>query len=81
MKKPDAITQITEEGFRKVVWPLPASDLFFVGRATSKRLRRYGINTIGELASASPEFLHQLFGKNGLVLWTYANGLDTSPVM
>ena len=81
MKKPDAITEITADGFKEKVWPLPASDLFFVGRATSKKLSRYGVNTIGELAALSPEALQQLFGKNGLLLWTYANGLDTSPVM
>ena len=81
MKKPDAITQITESSFREKVWPLPVSELFFVGRATSKKLYRYGVRTIGELAALPPDFLQQIFGKNGLVLWAYANGLDTSPVM
>lgn len=81
MKKPDAVTEVTEDSFKEQVWPLPVSDLFFVGRATTKKLSRYGVCTIGDLAALSPEFLQKLFGKNGLVLWTYANGLDTSPVM
>jgi len=81
MKKPDAITEITNSSFRTQVWPLPVSDLFFVGRATTKKLLRYGVCTIGDLAALPPEFLQNLFGKNGLVLWTYANGLDLSPVM
>ncbi|MFB0919835.1 MAG: DNA polymerase IV [Oscillospiraceae bacterium] len=81
MKKPDAITQITEDSFKTQVWPLPASDLFFVGRATAKKLSRFGVNTIGQLAALTPEFLRETFGKNGLLLWAYANGLDTAPVM
>ena len=80
MKKPDAITQITQDSFKTQVWTLPASDLFFVGRATTKKLSYYGVNTIGDLAALSPDFLERIFGKNGLLLWTYANGLDTSPV-
>ena len=35
MKKPDAITEITEMDFKEKVWPLPASDLLYVGRATT----------------------------------------------
>ena len=81
MKKPDAITQISQESFKIQVWPLPVSELFFVGRATTKKLYRYGVQTIGDLAALTPEFLQQIFGKNGLLLWLYANGLDTAPVM
>ena len=51
MKQPDAVTEITEESFRSQVWPLPASELLYVGRATTEKLRRYGIYTIGDLAN------------------------------
>ena len=81
MKKPDAITQITEENFREKVWPLPASDLLSVGRATDAKLARYGIHTIGQLAATDPELLRSWFGVNGLKLWQSANGADTSRVM
>ncbi len=81
MKKPDAITEITPENFRKKVWPLPASDLLYVGRATTAKLARFGVHTIGDLAALSPEFLRRQFGVNGLTLHSYTNGLDCSPVM
>ncbi len=81
MKKPDAITVITPEDFRAKVWPLPTSHLLFVGRATARKLHSYGIRTIGELAHTPPAFLHQLLGKHGDMLWSYANGLDRSRVM
>ena len=81
MKKPDAVTEITPDSFRKQVWPLPASDLLYVGQATAKKLGQFGIYTIGALAQADSAFLVRLLGKNGSMLWRYANGLDNSRVM
>lgn len=79
-KKPDATTVISKENFKQIAWPLPASDLLFVGPATTKKLAKYGIETIGGLANADPQFLRRLLGKNGYMLWMFANGLDSSPV-
>jgi DNA polymerase-4 len=81
MKKPDAVTPIGESDFREKVWPLPASELIYVGRSTTRKLAVYGIHTIGDIARASPEFLKRLLGVNGLSLWTSASGLDCSRVM
>lgn len=80
MKKPDATTVIDREHFKSVVWPLPVGELLYVGRATTEKLVRYGITTIGALAATPPETLRLLFGKNGDMLRTFANGLDVSPV-
>ena len=81
MKKPDAVTEITAETFREKVWPLPASELLYVGRATTEKLHRYGVHTIGDLARCEREFLIRILGVNGEKLWAYANGLDNSRVM
>lgn len=81
MKKPDAVTEITEENFREKVWPLPASDLLYVGRATNAKLANYGIHTIGDIAGTDPQFLRRLLGINGLELWKYAAGRDDARVM
>lgn len=81
MKKPDAVTQITKDDFREKVWPLAASEMIYVGRATEAKLARYGVKTIGELAAIPPETLQHWFGVNGLKLWAYANGTDNSRVM
>ena len=80
LKKPDATTVISRQNYKKTVWPLPASDLLFVGRATNSVLEKYGVHTIGDIAALSPEFLQNILGKFGRELWTYANGLDVSPV-
>jgi DNA polymerase-4 len=34
MKKPDAVTEITEENFKDIVWPLPVNNLMYVGHST-----------------------------------------------
>ncbi len=80
MKKPDAITCIYPDSFREKVWPLEASNLLGVGRATKKILDLYGIKTIGNIAHASESFLKSKLGINGIKLKQYANGVDTSLV-
>lgn len=81
MKKPDAITEISESSYKEKVWPLDCSEMIYCGPATTKKLSSYGIHTIGDVAQADPLFLKRLLGVNGLALWSYANGQDQSRVM
>lgn len=79
-KKPDAVTVFTPENYRDKVWPLPASDLLGVGRATERKLASRGIHTIGDIAAAPPSMLRGILGKWGLILHDFAAGYDSSPV-
>ena len=79
-KKPDAQTEITRENYREIVWPCPVDNLFFVGRATRRKLKGKNIDTIGELADTRLDLVKSWFGKNGEMIWNFANGYDTSPV-
>jgi DNA polymerase-4 len=79
-KKPDAVTIISRDNYRQLVWPLPAKDLIYVGRATGGRLARAGINTIGDIANTPIPLLRLLLGKNGVTLHSFAAGCDDSPV-
>lgn len=79
-KKPDATTLITRENYKEILWPLPARDMFFVGKATAQKLADAGIKTIGDIASSDPHTLEKMLGKQGRQLWEYTNGLDESPV-
>ena len=81
MKKPDAITLITRENYREKVWPLHCSEMIYCGPSTTRKLERYGIHTIGDVAGTDPAFLKGLLGVNGTALWQYAAGLDQSRVM
>ena len=80
-KKPDMVHTLYPEEIQRKMWPLPVSELFFVGRATSKKLFDVGIKTIGELAKADPMWLKSILKKQGEVIWGFANGIDFSPVL
>ena len=79
-KKPDAITYVTRGNYRTLVWESPVRDLLYVGPATERKLREYGITTIGQLAQASDAYLKRRFGKVGFILRTFARGEDATPV-
>lgn len=79
-KKPDATTVISRENYKRILWPLPVSQMFFVGNATTCKLNSAGIMTIGQLAQTDRNLLKSMLGKHGCMLYDYANGLDDSPV-
>lgn len=79
-RKPDAITVISRKNYKNIVWPLKCSDMIMIGRATTKKLNFYGINTLGQLADTDEAFLKKILGKNGVMLKRYANGEDNAPV-
>jgi len=80
INKPNNICLVTRENYKDIIWPLPVSDLFGVGKKAAETLQKRYINTIGEFAAADATTLQRLFGKMGDQLHIYANGLDDSPV-
>ena len=79
-KKPDATTVFSDTDWKDRIWPLPVSDLLFVGNHTAGKLDKINIKTIGDLAKADGGFIARYLGKTGVVLWEYANGIDDAPV-
>ena len=79
-KKPDATTVFSDTNWKEKIWPLPVSDLLFVGKHTADKLSKINVKTIGDLAAADGEFISRYLGKAGVVLWEYANGMDNAPV-
>ena len=80
-QKPNRVHTLYPEEIRHKMWPLPVSGLFFVGRATIKKLFSLGIKTIGELAAVDPAWLKSILKKQGEIVWGFANGIDLSPVL
>lgn len=74
--KPNGTTIITKDNYKQIVWPLPASELLFVGDARKKVLSCAGIHSIGDIAQADQQHLIKLLGKVGYDLWQFANGND-----
>ena len=78
--KPDRVHTLFEEEIPKKMWKLPASELFMLGRKTVPKLYNMGIKTIGDLAKTDEKLLSKKFGKHGIQMWEYANGIDKSEV-
>ncbi len=81
VKKPDAVTVISEENYKDIVWNMPVQDLLFVGRSTKEKLNKINITKIGDLARADSDFITKKFGKWGETLQKYALGKDDSEVL
>lgn len=79
-KKPYGITNITEENFQDIFWNAPVEDLLYVGRKTEVKLKRWGINTIGDLARDEHGLVERHGGKIGRMLIWWARGFDATPV-
>lgn len=80
IKKPDAVTCISECDYKNIVWPLAISDMIGVGHATEAVFKKWGIYTIGDLAACPKRLVVARLGVNGAQLWEHANGIDYSPV-
>lgn len=78
--KPDRIHTLYREEIPIKMWSLPVAELFSIGRRTVPKLNEMGIKTIGELAHFDRNALIKKFGKQGNVIWEYANGIDNSEV-
>ncbi len=80
LKKPDAISVISPENYKELIYKLPVENLLYVGRATKEKLNKLTIKTIGDLARANESVLVQHLGKWGSVLHAYALGKDNAEV-
>lgn len=78
--KPDRIHTLFKEEIPNKMWILPVSELFSIGRRTVPKLNDLGIKTIGDLAHFDRNILIKKFGKQGNLIWEYANGIDNSEV-
>lgn len=79
-RKPDRVHTLWKEEIPEKMWPLPVSELFFVGRATTGKLLNLGIRTVGELAKTDPDLMKFHLKKHGLVIRAFAEGRDVSVV-
>ena len=78
--KPDKVHTLYEEEIPAKMWTLPVSELFMLGKKTLPKLYAMGIKTIGDLAKQDKEYIVKKFGKHGLIMWEYSNGIDNSEV-
>lgn len=79
-KPKNTVHTLFKEEVSQKMWPLPASDLFMVGRATKEKFSKLNINTIGDIAKADVNLLVQKMHSHGKLIYEYANGIDNSEI-
>lgn len=79
-EKPDKVHTLFPQEISTKMWPLPIEELFMVGRATTRKLRSRGIQTIGDLAHCDVQLLLPSLKSFGRLVWNYAHGIENSPV-
>jgi DNA polymerase IV len=78
--KPDGFVVVSQGKEREFLDPLPISRLWGVGPKTEARLKRLGLQTIGQIARMPVETLETMLGSAGRDLWELANGMDDRDV-
>ena len=77
----NSVFEMWTEDRAEKVYPLPVSNLLYVGPATTHKFRDYGITTIGDLANSDPDHICRILrNRTGASLWAMACGLDNTPV-
>jgi DNA polymerase-4 len=61
--------------------PLSVKKIPMVGSVTYKSLCDLGIKQIKTVQEMPMELMYKVLGKNGLTIWSKANGIDNSPVI
>ena len=74
------IAELNEMSYRNLIWNhVPITDIWRVGKGISKRLEKYGIYTMGDVARCSidnEDLLYKLFGVNAELLIDHAWGYE-----
>lgn len=79
--KPDGMLVVPDDAVIGFLHPQPVSALWGVGPAQQERLARYGLHTVGDVATTPPERLAAWFGPaTGAHLAALAWGRDTRTV-
>lgn len=79
-EKPNKVHTLFNYEVKDKMHPLPVSELFMIGKSSSKKLMNMGIKTIGDLAEFPEEELTKRFKSMGKMMHEYANGIDNSSV-
>jgi len=78
--KPDGFYIIPSKDIQKILYPLPVSSLWGIGKKTEELLKKSGIYLVEQLAKMPDSILENLLGKNGKKMKLLAQGIDESPV-
>lgn len=83
-QKPMGLTIIRRKDIKNILYPLPISDMFGVGKKTAPRLEHIGIKTIGDLADRlnnNDEATLNILGKFASELKDWVNGYGSDEII
>jgi DNA polymerase-4 len=80
LKKPNGISILRMRDVPQILWHRPCNEMFGIGKKTAEKLKKLGIETIGQLAKSDERMLTDMFGINGSWLKNSANGINHSVV-
>ncbi len=78
--KPNGLLQVPQMGVQPFLNPLSIKKIPMIGSKTYHLLRSMGISDIKTLRQVPPDMMSRVMGKNGIVIWKKANGIDMTPV-
>jgi DNA polymerase-4 len=78
--KPNGLLQVLQPEVKPFLAPLSIRKIPMVGKKAYALLRSMGVANIATLSQIPPEMMDRLMGKNGILLWKKANGIDNNPV-
>ena len=78
--KPDGFYIIHPKEIENILFPLPISALWGIGRKTEELLKKSGIYQVEQLVKMPDTIIENLMGKNGKKIKLLAQGIDDSPV-
>ncbi|PLX12987.1 MAG: DNA polymerase IV [Marinilabiliales bacterium] len=79
--KPNGELYVSQKNIPHFLGPLSIRKIPMVGKNSYRLLRSMGVSNIQTLSMIPPEMMLKLMGKNGMLLWKKANGIDNTPVV
>jgi DNA polymerase-4 len=79
--KPNGELQVLKSQVNPFLTPLSIGKIPMIGTKTFHLLRSMGVSTIGTLSRIPVDMIERVLGKNGVVIWKKANGIDLNPVI
>lgn len=79
--KPNNELNINKGAEKEFLAPLSVKKIPMIGAKTYRTLCDLGVKRIQSIQEMPLELMENVFGKNGVVMWKKANGIDNSPVI
>ena len=79
--KPNNLKTIPDGEEKSFLAPLSVKKIPMVGDKTYHLLRNLGVEKVKTVQEMPMELMERVMGKNGIVLWKKAQGIDNSPVI